>query len=292
MARRSSSRSTRTPATRLLRRLPAELPPGGGGGRLDARVRLLRAPPGDPGGIGWRRRRRATRPAPPRLPPGQKRERVMPVRTFGRTPDLDLDGWRLGVFGLVEEPLELAWDSSSPCPGRRGERLPLRDRLEPAGEPLGGGAAPRPSRPRPCRPEARFAAIHCHGGFAASLELEALLADDVILAHRLDGRALAPDHGWPLRLVVPARYAYKSAKWVMAIELTAEERPGFYERRATTCGATPGPKSASGRGSTPASTSRSPSAATSCRGQAPVLTASTCTLIRGRWGRAATGCGQ
>lgn len=167
-----------------------------------------------------------------RLPPGQKLETRLPVRTFGRTPELDLETWQLGVFGLVEEPLELGWDRFGALP----QAVVTSDfhcvtqwsRLENAWEGVRFRDVVALARPLP---GARFATVHCYGGFSASMDLEGLMADDVLLASRLDGRELAPDHGWPVRLVVPARYAYKSAKWVMAIELTGEEVPGFYERR-------------------------------------------------------------
>jgi DMSO/TMAO reductase YedYZ molybdopterin-dependent catalytic subunit len=73
--------------------------------------------------------------------------------------------------------------------------------------------------------------IHCDGGYTTNLPIEAFLDDDVILAHRHDGRDLELDHGWPLRLVVPKLYAWKSAKWVRAIEFTDQDRRGFWEVR-------------------------------------------------------------
>ena len=73
--------------------------------------------------------------------------------------------------------------------------------------------------------------IHCDGGYTTNLPLHEFLDDDVILAHRHDGRDLEPDHGWPLRLVVPKLYAWKSAKWVRAIEFTDQDRRGFWEVR-------------------------------------------------------------
>jgi DMSO/TMAO reductase YedYZ molybdopterin-dependent catalytic subunit len=80
------------------------------------------------------------------------------------------------------------------------------------------------------RPEARFAVIHAEQGFTANLPLAELMQDDVLFAHRHDGVDLAPEHGWPLRLVVPRRYFWKSAKWVRGIELVLRDHPGFWER--------------------------------------------------------------
>jgi DMSO/TMAO reductase YedYZ molybdopterin-dependent catalytic subunit len=80
------------------------------------------------------------------------------------------------------------------------------------------------------KPEARFAVIHAEGGFTTNLPISELDEDDVLLADRHDGKELAAEHGWPLRLVVPRRYFWKSAKWVRALEIVADDRPGFWER--------------------------------------------------------------
>ena len=77
------------------------------------------------------------------------------------------------------------------------------------------------------KPEAKFVIAHSEHGFTANLPLEALMDDDVLLAHRADGEDLTAEHGWPLRLFVPQRYFWKSAKWLRGLELTAEDRPGI-----------------------------------------------------------------
>jgi DMSO/TMAO reductase YedYZ molybdopterin-dependent catalytic subunit len=81
------------------------------------------------------------------------------------------------------------------------------------------------------RPEARYVMVHCDGGYTTNLALDELLEEDVLFAHRHDGEDLEPDHGWPLRLVVPKLYAWKSAKWVRGLEFMAENRRGFWEVR-------------------------------------------------------------
>ena len=80
------------------------------------------------------------------------------------------------------------------------------------------------------KPEARFAVIHAEQGYTTNLPLAELENDDVLFAHRHDGEDLTPEHGWPLRLVVPRRYFWKSAKWVRSVELTSQDRPGFWEQ--------------------------------------------------------------
>ena len=99
------------------------------------------------------------------------------------------------------------------------------------------------------KPEARFAVIHAEQGFTTNLALAELIKDDVLFAWQHDGADLTPEHGWPLRLVVPRRYFWKSAKWVRGIELTAE-RPSrlLGARTATTTKPTRGARSASRSG--------------------------------------------
>ena len=77
----------------------------------------------------------------------------------------------------------------------------------------------------------RYVMVHCLDGYSTNLRLEDFLGEDCLFAHTLDGRPLAPENGWPLRLVVPQLYAWKSAKYVCGIELMNEERAGFWESR-------------------------------------------------------------
>lgn len=80
------------------------------------------------------------------------------------------------------------------------------------------------------KPEARYVLIHAEGGFTANLPLEVFLADENLFAWGYEGRDLSPEHGWPLRLVVPSRYFWKSAKWVRGVEFLEHDVPGFWER--------------------------------------------------------------
>lgn len=73
--------------------------------------------------------------------------------------------------------------------------------------------------------------MHSYGGFTTNIALEALFDDDMIIAHSVLGVPLTREHGGPVRMVVSKRYAWKSAKWLKAIELHAEDKPGFWEVR-------------------------------------------------------------
>ncbi len=80
-------------------------------------------------------------------------------------------------------------------------------------------------------PEAKFVSIFAENGYSTSIPLEIALDDDVLFAYELYGSPLTPEHGYPLRLVVSKRYAYKSAKWVRGIEFLKDDLPGFWELR-------------------------------------------------------------
>src|SRR5262249_5463221 len=77
---------------------------------------------------------------------------------------------------------------------------------------------------------ARFVVAHAEQGFTANVPLAALEDDEALLAYEADGEPLTPDHGWPLRLVVPTKYFWKSAKWLRAIQLLDHDQPGVGER--------------------------------------------------------------
>jgi DMSO/TMAO reductase YedYZ molybdopterin-dependent catalytic subunit len=78
-------------------------------------------------------------------------------------------------------------------------------------------------------PQAHFVMVHSEHGFSTNLPLDDFLGEDCLFAWSHNGEPLEPDHGYPLRLVVPRLYAWKSAKWVRAIELMEQDRAGFWE---------------------------------------------------------------
>jgi DMSO/TMAO reductase YedYZ molybdopterin-dependent catalytic subunit len=167
----------------------------------------------------------------PRLPPGQIHTEKWPVLHYGSVPKIDLSTWDFRVAGLVGKPVRWTWEEFRALPrvevrsdihcvtrwsrfDNRWEGVAVREVLQRA----------EPS------PEARFAVIHAEQGFTSNLPLTELQQDDVLLADTHDGQPLTPEHGWPLRLVVPRRYFWKSAKWIRSIELVAGDRPGFWEQ--------------------------------------------------------------
>ena len=168
---------------------------------------------------------------PARLPPGQYLTEKWPVLHAGSVPRTDLATWDFRVWGEVEAPLTLSWDDFRALPATeitldihcvtRWSRFDTSFR----------GVHWRELAPlvRP-KPSARFVVAHAEQGFTSNVPLEFLEDEQALLAYQADGAPLTPDHGWPLRLVIPRKYFWKSAKWLRGIELLASDRPGFWER--------------------------------------------------------------
>ena len=174
------------------------------------------------------------------VPPGQYVTEKFPVLTFGPTPEIDLKTWRFRVFGLVEEEVTLDWDQLMSLDKTTVDAafhcVTQWSRLENTWEGVASTEVTKLARPKP---EARYVMAHCYGGYTTNLPLDVLLDDDVLLAYRHDGEPLSPEHGGPLRLVVPKRYGWKSAKWVNGLEFMARDAPGFWEARGYNMNADP-----------------------------------------------------
>lgn len=166
-----------------------------------------------------------------RVPPGQYVTKKWPVLSVGDTPEVDLAGFELRLFGRVEAERAFDWQALQSLPRREVTadfhcvtRFSTLDNLWSgfATRDVLGAIAPSP--------DASHAMIHCYGGYTTNLPLDDLLSEHALLADRHGGEPLAPDHGGPLRLVVPHLYAWKSAKWVSGIELLNADERGFWER--------------------------------------------------------------
>ena len=165
-----------------------------------------------------------------RIPPGQYYTDKWPVLHAGGVPRIDLATWDFRVFGLVRNPIRVTFDelvalgtqeqsSDIHCVTRwtkldmPWKGVPMRAVLDLV-QPLD---------------RARFVIAHAEQGFSANLPLEAVDADDAMLAYEAEGAPLTPEHGFPLRLLAPSRYFWKSAKWLRGLEITDVDRPGFWE---------------------------------------------------------------
>ncbi len=166
------------------------------------------------------------------VPPGQYVTEKFPVLTEGPVPPVDLKTWRFRMFGLVEKEKELTWEQFLSLPQVKIDAafhcVTQWSRLQNTWE---GVLFSEVLKLVKSLPQAKFAMIHCLGGYSTNLSLTELLDNDVLFAHRHDGALLSKEHGGPLRLVVPKLYGWKSAKWANGIELMQNNKPGFWEER-------------------------------------------------------------
>jgi DMSO/TMAO reductase YedYZ molybdopterin-dependent catalytic subunit len=168
---------------------------------------------------------------PRRLPPGQYLTEKWPVLHAGNVPDTDLATWDIRVWGGVEEPVRLTWEQFRELPSREItidiHCVTRWSRFDTSFRGVHWSEVAKLVRPKP---SARFVLAHAEQGFTSNVPLAALEDENALLAYDADGEPLTPEHGWPLRLVVPSRYFWKSAKWLRGLELLERDRPGFWER--------------------------------------------------------------
>ena len=171
---------------------------------------------------------------PSRVPPGQTltAPNKWPLLHFGPVPRTDLDSWDFKVFGLVENELKLSYAELRALPAKEVVAdIHCVTGWSRLGDTWRGVAIQEVlSRVRP-RPEAAHVMAYCEYGYTTSVSLEVLDDDDVLLCYGWEGEDLSEDHGFPLRLLVPKKYFWKSAKWLRGIEFMPRNRLGFWEKR-------------------------------------------------------------
>jgi DMSO/TMAO reductase YedYZ molybdopterin-dependent catalytic subunit len=165
------------------------------------------------------------------LPPGQSLTLKWPVLHYGSVPAFDPANWDLRVLGLVDSPLKLNWkefnalpkiqrDSDFHCVTRwsrfdnHWEGVAFRELL--------GRVHPRSG--------AAYVLVHAEQGYTANVPLADLDREEVLLATHHDGAPLTPEHGYPVRMIVPHLYAWKSVKWIRGLEFLDHDQPGFWEQ--------------------------------------------------------------
>jgi DMSO/TMAO reductase YedYZ molybdopterin-dependent catalytic subunit len=169
---------------------------------------------------------------PARLPPGQYLTEKWPVLHAGSVPRYDdLSTWTLRVFGQVENELTLSWEQFTGLPRSSNVQdihcVTRWSRFDAGFEGVHWRELAKLASPKPA---ARFAIAHAEAGFTSNVPLSYLEDESALLATHADGAPLTPDHGYPLRLVIPGKYFWKSAKWLRGIELSSIDKPGFWER--------------------------------------------------------------
>jgi len=166
-----------------------------------------------------------------RLPPGQSLTLKFPVLHYGPVPSYDLSSWNLRAFGLVNEEKTWSWADVLQLPMKAvttdihcvtrwskfdtvWEGVPFNEFMKLAG----------------VKPEAKFVIAHCEYGFTANVPVDSLMEDGALLAIKFDNKPLEAEHGYPMRLLTPKKYFWKSAKWLRGLEFTDTDRLGFWEQ--------------------------------------------------------------
>jgi DMSO/TMAO reductase YedYZ molybdopterin-dependent catalytic subunit len=166
------------------------------------------------------------------LPPGQSETTKFPVLDLGITPDVTPDTWSLDVMGEVASPVSWRWDEFQALPhvdltadfhcvttwsqfGIHWKGVKFTEIAEQV----------QPSE------SAAHVLFHGYDGYTTNVKLSACMDDDVIIADLLEGSPIPPEHGGPVRGLVPKLYAWKSIKWIKAIEFLSDEKLGFWEVR-------------------------------------------------------------
>ncbi|MDZ4277796.1 MAG: sulfite oxidase-like oxidoreductase [Dehalococcoidia bacterium] len=165
-----------------------------------------------------------------RVPAGQRVTDGWPVLTYGAAPRVDLKEWTFQVAGAVEEELSFTWEDFNGLPQVAATSdvhcVTGWSKLDNEWQGVAFRELMKHIRPQP---EAKHAMAHSYGGYTTNVPLDDLLGDGVLFAHSHNGEPLAPEHGGPMRLVVPHLYFWKSAKWVRGLFFMPDERPGFWE---------------------------------------------------------------
>ncbi len=166
-----------------------------------------------------------------RLPPGQSLTNRFPVLTYGPVPKFDPATWDLRIFGSVNNELRWNWEEFQKLPTETittdihcvtrwskfdttWEGVSFRHIAELAG----------------AKPETQHVIAHCDYGYTTNVPLEDMLRDNILLAYKYEGELLEPDHGAPVRTLVPHLYFWKSAKFLRALEFSPTDKPGFWEQ--------------------------------------------------------------
>jgi DMSO/TMAO reductase YedYZ molybdopterin-dependent catalytic subunit len=168
---------------------------------------------------------------PARLPPGQYLTEKWPVLHAGSVPKIDLATWTFRVFGEVETPIELTWEQFQELPRASTTQdihcVTRWSRFDATFTGVRWQTIAELVRPKP---SARFVVAHAEQEFTSNVPIASVEDEDALLVTEADGEPLTLEHGAPLRLVVPGKYFWKSAKWLRGIELLDHDRPGFWER--------------------------------------------------------------
>jgi DMSO/TMAO reductase YedYZ molybdopterin-dependent catalytic subunit len=175
-----------------------------------------------------------------RLPPGQHVVETFPVLDLGHKPEIALAEWTITIGGFVANPVTWTWEQFLAQP-------PFKDvsdfhcvtswsRFDNEWEGVSFRHILSVVRPVTL---AKFVLFKSYDDYTTNLPLEACDDADVLVAHKWNGQPLSKEHGGPVRVIVPKRYAWKGAKWIKEITFSDKDEKGFWEVRGYSNSALP-----------------------------------------------------
>ncbi|HXV44685.1 MAG TPA: sulfite oxidase-like oxidoreductase, partial [Anaerolineae bacterium] len=154
-----------------------------------------------------------------------------PVLHVGSIPQFNPAAWDFYIWGLVKQPKRFTWPEFSALPMvQQVSDMHCVTRWSKFDSTFEGIPVAEVMKHVELLPEAKYVMVHADPGYTTNLPVNELLEEDVMFALKYEGQALAPEHGYPVRLLVPKLYLWKSAKWVRGLEFMAEDQPGFWEQ--------------------------------------------------------------
>ncbi|MFX0064136.1 MAG: sulfite oxidase-like oxidoreductase [Candidatus Hermodarchaeota archaeon] len=179
----------------------------------------------------------------PRLPPGQRLTKRFPILQAGNIPKISIKDWQLRIHGEVEKPLTLTYDELITLPSSRItcdiHCVTSWSKFDTNWEGVLFKEIIKLVQPKPTAKYVIFECADLGGQFTTNVPLDVLLDEDVLLAYKYDDKPLETVHGGPVRGLVPKRYFYKSAKWVIGLKFVKEDEPGYWEKRGYSNSADP-----------------------------------------------------
>lgn len=165
-----------------------------------------------------------------RIPPGQRLTEKWPVLHYGNIPRIDVTNWTFTISGLVEAERQLSFAEFMALPQVKVfADIHCVTRWSKLNNTWEGVSTTQIKELVSILPEARFVMVRGASGYSTNLPLSDFFQPDVLFSVKYEGKPLAPEHGYPLRLIVPRLYLWKSAKWVEGVEFMAQDSPGFWE---------------------------------------------------------------
>ncbi|RLD19645.1 MAG: sulfite oxidase-like oxidoreductase [Caldiserica bacterium] len=167
-----------------------------------------------------------------KMPPGQKSISQLPPISALEMPDININKYRLKIYGLVDKEKVFTYQEILNLPSITKQfDIHCVDKWSYMGLIFKGVLPKEIFKCVMIKSNAKFVVVHTVEGYTTELPLDFFLSDNTLLAYKSDGKPLDIAHGYPFRLVVNGKYAYKDPKWVSAFELTEKDIPGYWEKQ-------------------------------------------------------------